>query len=150
MPQSLAKLFVHLVFSTKTRQAIIGDDVRTDLHAYRGGILREMECPAIEINSETDHVHILFMLARTTTLGDVVANVKRGSSVWIKSRGVAFADFHWQAGYGAFSVSQSAVDEVRAYIRNQHDHHRRMSFQDEYRAFLQRHGFAFDEKYVWD
>jgi REP element-mobilizing transposase RayT len=150
MPQSLAKLYVHLVFSTKRRHPFLTDDARPDLHAYLGGILRDLDCPAIEINSVADHVHLLLVLARTTTLGDVVANLKRGSSVWIRSRGASFTEFHWQAGYGAFSVSQSSVNAVRACIRDQPEHHRRLSFQDEYRAFLRKHGITFDEQYVWD
>ena len=150
MPQSLAKLYVHLVFSTKNRQSILGDEIRNNLHDYLGGILRDLGCQAIEINSEPDHVHILFLLSRTTTISDVVANVKRGSSLWLKNQCAAYAEFHWQAGYGVFSVSQSAVDEVRAYIRDQREHHRTMSFQEEFRAFLQRHEIVFDESYVWD
>lgn len=148
MPQSLAKVYLHLVFSTKNRQPLLADEIRPDLHSYLGGILRDMSCQAIEINSEPDHVHILFLHSRTETIGDVVANVKRGSSVWLKSKGLP--DFHWQAGYGIFSVSQSGVVEVRDYIRTQRDHHRRMGFQDEFRAFLRRHEIEFDEKYVWD
>jgi putative transposase len=150
MAQSLAKLYVHLIFSTKNRQAILAEEIRPDLHDYLGGILRDLECPAIEINTESDHVHLLFSLARTVTLSDVVANIKRGSTTWLKSRNGVYSEFHWQAGYGAFSVSQSALDEVRAYIRNQREHHRRLSFQDEFRAFLRRHSIAFDEAYVWD
>jgi putative transposase len=150
MAQSLAKLYVHLIFSTKNRQPNLADDIRPDLHDYFGGILRDLACPAIEVNTEPDHAHILLLLARTATLSEVVANVKRGSTTWLKSHGGAYSEFHWQAGYGAFSVSQSALVEVRAYIRNQREHHRRLSFQDEFRAFLRRHGVAFDEAFVWD
>jgi putative transposase len=148
MPQSLAKVYLHLVFSTKNRQPMLNEDIRGDLHKYLGGILRDISCQAIEINSEPDHVHILYLQSRTEAIGDVVANVKRGSSVWLKTKGVG--DFHWQAGYGIFSVSQSAVEDVRVYIRNQREHHRRMSFQDELRALLRRHEIEFDEKYLWD
>jgi len=150
MAQSLAKIYVHLVFSTKNREGLLAENVRADLHAYLGGILRDLDSPSVEINSEPDHVHTLFVLSRTHALSDVVGQVKRGSSGWLKTKGTIFAGFHWQDGYGAFSVSQSGVDEVREYIRCQHDHHRRMSFQDEFRAFLRRYNVQFDERYGWD
>jgi REP element-mobilizing transposase RayT len=150
MPQSLAKVHVHLVFSTKNRERVLRDEIRADLHAYMGGILRDLESPAIEINTEPDHAHVLFTLARTHTLSDVVAQLKRGSSAWLKSKGTTYATFHWQNGFGAFSVSQSAVPEVRDYIQRQREHHQRTAFQDEFRAFLHRHEVEFDERYVWD
>ncbi len=150
MPQSLAKIYVHLVFSTKNREPLLPEDVRADLHADLGGILRDLDSPGVETNSEPDHIHILFVLSRTCALSDVVGQVKRGSSAWLKTKSTVFAGFHWQNGYGAFSVSRSGVDEVREYIRRQHDHHRRMSFQDEFRAFLRRYDIEFDERYVWD
>jgi len=90
------------------------------------------------------------MLSRTRTLSDVVGQVKSGSSAWLKTKGTVFAGFHWQNGYGAFSVSQSGLDGVREYIRRQYDHHQRMPFQDEFRAFLRRYAIEFDERYVWD
>ncbi len=150
MPQSLAKIYVHLVFSTKNREPLLPEDVRADLYAYLGGILRDLDSPGVEINSEPDHIHILFVLARTRALSDVVGQLKSGSSTWLKTASTVLAGFHWQNGYGAFSVSQSGLDEVREYIRRQHDHHRRMSFQDEFRAFLRRYAIEFDERYVWD
>src|SRR3954466_839419 len=150
MPQSLAKIYIHLVFSTKNREPLLSDAVRSDLHAYMGGILRDLQSPSIEINSESDHAHVLFLLSRTHFPSDVVGQLKRGSSAWLKTMGPAFAGFHWQNGYGAFSVSQSSVAEVREYIQRQHEHHKRLSFQDEFRAFLQRHEISFDERYVWD
>ena len=150
MPQSLAKVYVHLVFSTKNRERTIGDTIRRDLHAYLGGILRDLESPAIEINTEPDHAHLVFQLARTHALSDVVGQLKRGSTVWLKSKHAAFAEFHWQNGFGAFSVSQSAVPEVRDYIQHQREHHQHTTFQDEFRAFLRRHEIEYDERYVWD
>jgi REP element-mobilizing transposase RayT len=150
MPQSLAKIYVHLIFSTKNREPLLPRSVQPDLHAYLGGILRDLESPIVEVNSEPDHVHVLFVLARTRALSDVVGQLKSGSSAWLKTKGAAFNGFHWQNGYGAFSVSQSGVDEVIEYIRRQHDHHQRVSFQDEFRAFLRRYEIEFDEGYVWD
>ena len=150
MAQSLAKLYVHLIFSTKGRVAILADPVRPDLHAYMGGILRDLDSPSIEINCEPDHAHVLFLLARTHSLSDVVGQVKRGSSEWLKTQGPRYANFHWQNGFGAFCVSPSSVDAVRRYIVDQRDHHAKTTFQDEFRAFLRRHGVEFDERYVWD
>jgi len=150
MPQSLAKNLIHLVFSTKERRPWLDGAIREELHRYACGILKDLESPALAVNSVTDHVHILFNLHRTKALADAVMEVKRGTSKWIKTKRPQFADFHWQAGYGAFSVSQSAVAEVEDYIRKQPEHHQKLTFQDEFRRFLQRYGIEFDERYVWD
>jgi putative transposase len=150
MPQSLARLQVHLVFSTKHRERILTDGVRPALHAYLATVLQNFGCPALLINSVADHVHILFELGRTVAVSAAVEEVKTTSSKWIKTQGAEFSTFAWQAGYGAFSVSESNVATVRDYIANQAEHHRVKSFQEEYRAFLAKHGVAFDERYVWD
>ena len=150
MSQSLAKLYVHLVFSTKGRERVLEDDIRKDLHDYMGGTLKGMTCLPVEINSEPDHVHTLFLLGRMVALGGVVGGVKKSATDWLRGRGDAYRGFQWQAGYGAFSVSQSAVEQVRAYIRNQREHHRVRTFQDEFRAFLRKYEVEFDERYVWD
>ncbi len=92
----------------------------------------------------------MFLLSRTEALADVVGQVNKGSNEWLREKDHQFAQFFWQGGYGAFSVSQSAIEEVRQYIQNQREHHQRMSFQDEFRAFLQRYGIEYDERYVWD
>jgi putative transposase len=150
MPQSLARLHVHLIFSTKHRERLITDAVRDSLHAYMATVLQNLGCAPVLINSVEDHVHILFELARTVSVSQAVEDVKKSSSKWIKTQGAEFAGFAWQAGYGAFAVSESNVPAVRDYITNQQEHHRRKSFEEEYRAFLERHGVAFDERYVWD
>ena len=150
MPQSLAKIHLHLVFSTRNRERILADEDRPDLHAYMGGILKAMDCMPIEINSEPDHVHVLFMLGRTVAVSEVVAGLKKSATGWLRTRSPQYAGFHWQAGYGAFSVSQSAVETVRNYIRNQRNHHRGKTFEDEYRAMLEKHKIEFDERYVWE
>ena len=150
MAQSLARLHVHLVFSTKNRERIITDSVRPMLHAYMATVLQNLDSPADLINSVDDHVHILFDLARTVAISTVVEDVKKSSSKWIKTQGSEFATFAWQAGYGAFSVSKSNAQTVRDYIAKQQEHHRRTTFQDEYRLFLERHRVAFDERYVWE
>jgi putative transposase len=150
MPQSLANLYVHLIFSTKDRYPFLKNEVRPDLHAYMATVLANLKCPAILINSVEDHVHILFNLARTVTLAQAVEDVKKSSSKWIKTQGPSHARFAWQAGYGAFSVSESNVPAVTRYISNQEEHHRVKTFQEEYREFLAKHKIEFDDRYVWD
>lgn len=124
--------------------------VREELHRYACGILSDLESPALAINSVADHVHVLFNLHRTKALADVVMELKRGTSKWIKTKGARFALFQWQNGYGAFSISQSAITDVSNYIRDQAEHHRKVSFQDEFRRLLRRYEIEFDERYVWD
>jgi putative transposase len=150
MPQSIAKLYVHLVFSTRNRERVLADGDGPDLHAYIGGILSGLGCIPLEVNTEPDHAHILFILGRTIALSEVVGGVKKSATEWLRARAPRYNAFHWQAGYGAFSVSQSAVEVVRKYIRNQAAHHRVKTFQDEFRAFLKKYEIEHDEKYVWD
>jgi putative transposase len=150
MSQSLSRVLVHLVFSTKHRVAVLSPAIQPELHAYLSGVLNAVECPAIQTGGTVDHVHMLFGLSRTCTIADLVETVKTSSSKWLKTKGPEFAGFHWQGGYGAFSVSQSAADRVAGYICNQARHHRQMSFQDEFRGLLERHRVEYDERYVWD
>ncbi|HQI33311.1 MAG: IS200/IS605 family transposase [Verrucomicrobia bacterium] len=150
MPQSLARLHIHLVFSTKNRKRFLTDAVRGSLHAYMATVLQNLGCAPVLINSVEDHVHILFELARTVSVSQAVEDVKKSSSRWIKTQGQEFAEFAWQAGYGAFAVSESNIETVRHYIAGQREHHRVKSFQEEYRQFLERHRITFDERYVWD
>jgi putative transposase len=150
MPQSLVKNLVHLVFSTKLRQPWLPDDVQHPLFAYQAGIFKQWESPALVIGGVEDHVHALFLLSKNHALKKIVEEVKKGSSKWIKTDGTRNSDFHWQNGYAAFSVSESNVPDVRRYIENQREHHRKMTFQEELRALLTRHGVEFDERYVWD
>ncbi|MBC8871019.1 MAG: IS200/IS605 family transposase [Planctomycetes bacterium] len=151
MAQSLVKNLIHLVYSTKYRKPWIPEDVQEGLFAYQAGIFRQWESPALVIGGVEDHVHALFSLSKNHALKKIVEEVKKGSSKWMKtSDGSGNKDFQWQAGYAGFSVSQSNVKEVRKYIENQAEHHRRMTFQDELRALFRRHGIEFDERYVWD
>lgn len=150
MPQSLSRILIHLVFSTKSRERVLTPAIQTELHPYLAGTLDNIECPSLRVGGVEDHVHLFFGLSRTRAIAQVVETVKTSSSKWIKTKGAAFADFHWQSGYGAFSVSQSDADTVGAYIRNQAQHHQRMTFQDEYRRLLERYQVVFDERYVWD
>ncbi len=150
MPQSLSSLYAHLVFSTKHRAPMLADGaLRADLHAYLGGIARTLKCEAIRINGVEDHVHLLINQARTVCAADLVKELKRVSTEeWMRKKG--HADFFWQAGYGVFSVSKSNVPEVAKYIEEQEQHHKKMTFQEEYRAFLRKHDMDWDEAYVWD
>jgi len=150
MPQSLANIYVHLIFSTKERFPFLSPEVRPDLHSYMSTVLANLNSPAVLINSVEDHVHILFNMGRTVTLAQVVEDVKKSSSKWIKTQGLSFSKFAWQAGYGGFSVSESNTPKVANYIQNQEEHHRVKSFQEEYREFLNKHKIQYDERYVWD
>jgi putative transposase len=151
MPQSLANVLVHVVFSTKHRQPFLSDPhVRDVMIGYLVGTLRNIDCPSLIIGAVEDHVHILCNLHRTVTIAKLVEEVKTSSSSRIKTEGPALAEFQWQNGYGAFSVSQSNAGPVKSYIANQEEHHRKRSFQEEYRLLLQRHGIEWDERYVWD
>jgi len=113
-------------------------------------IFRSLKSPALAIDGMPDHVHALFALSRVNSIADLVEEVKTDSSKWIKTKGSEFRNFHWQNGYGAFSVGQSELENVKRYIHSQKEHHRRLTFQDEYRKFLNDHGIKYDERYVWD
>jgi REP element-mobilizing transposase RayT len=151
MPQSLAQVYLHIVFSTKHRTPYLADpSIRDDVHKYVGGTCNNLECPVLRVGGVADHVHILCRLGRTVSIAELVKELKRESSQWIKSKIPDLADFYWQSGYGAFSVSESNVEEVRAYVGDQERHHATMSFQDEFRWLLKKHGLTWDERYVWD
>ncbi len=150
MPQSLSRVLVHLVFSTKGRVPFLVPEIRAELHPYLACVLKNDGCPSLQVGGVEDHVHLLFALSRTRTISQVVENVKTSSSKWLKTKGSALADFHWQNGYGAFSVSRSQADEVIEYIRRQEEHHKSRTFQDEFLRFLERYEISFDERYVWD
>ncbi|MBL9145564.1 MAG: IS200/IS605 family transposase [Verrucomicrobiaceae bacterium] len=150
MPQSLSRILVHLVFSTKHRQPNLSPEIQRELHPYLAGVLDNIDCPSLRIGGVDDHVHLFFGLSRTMTIAEVVEKVKTSSSKWLKTKSPVLSDFHWQQGYGAFSVSQSDADAVIAYVRDQARHHQKMTFQDEYRTLLEKYQMPYDEKYVWD
>lgn len=150
MPQSLSSVLVHLVFSTKNREPLIRGPVESELHAYSTTVLENAGCPALAMNGTADHVHVLCNLSRVKSIANVVEDLKTSTSKWIKTKGPSYRGFHWQAGYGAFSVSPSSVDRVVRYIERQREHHRTRSFQDEFRVLLNKHGIPCDERYVWD
>ncbi len=150
MGQSLVKNYIHIVFSTKYRQPLIQQPVEAALHSYLGGICNHLECQAIKVGGYTDHIHILCMLSKKIALMKLMEEIKSHSSKWIKTKGDAYKKFYWQDGYGAFSVKPPEVNTVIAYIANQHEHHRKKTFPEEYRAFLKKYKVDYDERYVWD
>ncbi len=150
MPQSLSSILIHLIFSTKNREPFISPEIETELYPYMASIFKAIKSPALIINGTSDHLHTLFSLSRVITIANLVEEVKTESSKWIKTKGTEFRDFHWQNGYGAFSIGQSQVPSVKRYIERQKEHHRRITFQDEYRKFLKLYRVDYDERYVWD
>jgi REP element-mobilizing transposase RayT len=151
VPQSLAKILLHTVFSTKDRRPFLRNKtLRDELHRYIGGILTNLECQPVIVGGVEDHVHLLCALSRTCEAAAMVKEVKRGSSLWLKTRSPDLADFAWQNGYGIFSIGFSQIESVREYIAGQEEHHRKVSFQDEFRQLLRRYEIDFDERYVWD
>ena len=151
MPQSLANVAVHLVFSTKDRQRYLAaDDIRSEMHNQLGRTSKTLGCQPLRIGGVEDHVHLLGSLGRCISISEWVKELKRVTSIWIKERDPELGMFKWQSGYGAFSVSQSEIERVVAYIENQPEHHRRCDFKTEYRLLLERHQIEYDERYVWD
>ena len=148
MPQSLANILIHVIWSTKERRPLIADGVRAKLHGYMAGILKNIESPALIINSVSDHVHILCQLSKNLAACKLVEEVKKSSSKWMKEQGVM--EFAWQNGYGVFSVSQSNAEAVREYIEGQAEHHKKRDFMTEFREFCKRYNVVIDERYVWD
>jgi REP element-mobilizing transposase RayT len=150
MSQSLAKVYVHLTFSTKNREPLLAEAWRDELFKVLGGAANNLGCQSLIVGGVEDHVHMLYQLGRTISLADSIGKIKSTSSSWInQTRGLP-DPFHWQAGYAAFSVSQSNVEAVREYIRRQKEHHQRQSYQDELREWLRRYEIEWDERYVWD
>jgi REP element-mobilizing transposase RayT len=151
MPQSLAKILIHAVFSTKDRRPFLrAKPLREETHRYLGGILANHDCQPLIVGGVADHVHFLSTLSRTCEPAEIIKEVKRGSSLWLKTKTPDLRDFAWQSGYGIFSIGFSQVETVRNYIAGQEEHHRNVSFQDELRGFLKRYEIQFDERYVWD
>jgi REP element-mobilizing transposase RayT len=144
-------MLIHVVFSTKHRQPLITAKIEPELYAYIAKILFD-ECysPALIIGGDKDHLHILFAQSRIWSVAKIIELIKKRSSKWIKTKGKEFRSFQWQKGYGAFSVSRSSAETVKRYIADQKEHHRRVSYEVEFIAFLDKHGIEYDEKYMWD
>jgi putative transposase len=151
MSQSFAQIYLHVVFSTKERRPFLQNAaLREEAHCYLGGTCNNLGCPVPRVGGVADHVHVLCLLGRTLSVAELVRELKRESSQWIKTKSDALVDFYWKSGYGAFSVSPGHVELVRDYIANQEEHHARVTFQDEFRRVLTKYGIEWDERYVWD
>jgi putative transposase len=150
MPQSLSKVIVHIIFSTKNREAWLDRAVRPRMHAYVATICRDLNAEALLVGGIADHLHIVTTLPRILSQAGMVETLKKTSSKWIKELDPKYRRFYWQRGYAAFSVSPSQLDSVLEYVKNQEEHHHTRTFQEEYRDFLRKYGVAFDEHYVWD
>ncbi len=150
MSQSLSKVYVHITFSTKNRQNLIDDSIKSKLFEYIGGIAKGLECYPMQIGGHKNHIHALCQLSKKITQIKLLEELKKQSSKWIKTKGAEYINFYWQDGYGIFSVNPAEVEVVVNYIRNQEIHHQRKSFKDEFRAFLKKYAVDYDERYVWD
>jgi len=151
MAQSLVQVYLHIVFSTKNRKPFLCDkDLRDRTHAYLAGICKNLGAPSLKVGGVEDHVHILCRMAKTRTISNLLQELKRDSSKWVKEQQRAPKQFYWQNGYGAFSVSPSHVEELIKYIENQEEHHKHESFKDEVRRICKKYGVEIDERYVWD
>jgi len=150
MPQSLSKVYTHIIFSTKHRKNLIDKSIDTNLYDYLGGICKGLECNPIQVGGYKNHIHILCLLSKKVTQVTLLQQIKQQSSKWIKTKGKAYNNFYWQDGYGIFSVRPSGISRVAQYIRNQDKHHHTMSFKDEFRMYLKKYHLDYDERYVWD
>jgi putative transposase len=147
MPSTHTSLHYHIVFATKNRAPYIAKDWREDLHGYLGGCIRGLGGTPLEIGGTDDHVHCLAGLKATIAPADLIREMKKASTAWVKQDHAEI--FGWQEGYGAFSVGSGDLGRVAAYIRKQEEHHRRETFQEEYLRFLKRAGVPYDERYLW-
>ncbi|MCH8251663.1 MAG: IS200/IS605 family transposase [Planctomycetes bacterium] len=150
MGHTFTKLVYHCIFSTKGRRAFINETIRERLYSYIRGILERSEAHPLAIGGVAGHVHLLIEIAPTVSVANMMRLVKTNSSKWVHETFPMHREFAWQSGYGAFSVSSSAVPDVIRYIDNQAEHHRSRRFEDEFVEFLRRHGLDCDERYVWD
>ena len=150
MPQSFVSLHLHVVFSTKHRALMIGDDLRSRLFDYMGGTCMSLECSLVAAGGMPDHVHLLVSLGKQLAVSDLLRAVKAGSSKWIHETFPGKRDFAWQSGYVAFAVSYSNLTGVRKYINDQPVHHRVRSFKEEFISLLERHCIEYDERYIWE
>lgn len=150
MGQSLVKNYVHIVFSTKYREPLIQESIEKELYNYLRAICKKLRCDSIIIGGYTDHIHILCRLSKTISLMKLLEELKSHSSKWIKTKGIEYANFYWQNGYGAFSVTPENLDRLINYIKNQKQHHSKSTFQNEYRTILKKYDVDFDERYIWD
>ena len=151
MSQSLVQIYIHLVFSTKDRRPFLQDkELREATHAYLAGIFKNLDSPALIIGGVEDHVHVSFRLGKQRKISDIVREVKRDSSTWVKEQYPVLSNFYWQSGYCAFSVSPTHLNSLAEYIQNQESRHEQVTFQEEFRRLCEKNGIEIDERYVWD
>ena len=150
MPQSLAQIYIHIVFSTQERYPWIDEAIEERLFAYLGQMCKSLECQPLIVGGYLDHVHILCRLSRKIAVMNLLKEVKIHSSRWMKEQGEKYESFYWQKGYGAFSIKHKEVERVREYIANQKIHHRTKSFKEEYLTLLYENNIEYDERYVWE
>jgi REP element-mobilizing transposase RayT len=150
MARTLIEIYLHIVFSTKHRANIIHPEIETELHRYMAGIVANLDSRCLAVNGTENHVHTLVSLGKTLATGNLVREVKKGSTSWLKRQEAVSRDFSWQDGYGGFSVGRSELPAVRRYIAAQKGHHRRVSYDEEFVALLDEHGVAYDERFLWD
>jgi putative transposase len=150
MPQSVFKFLAHIVFSTKNRADLIAPEIEDELFKYIHGIVENNAAKLIIGRGTANHIHLLVSLPKKIDVPELIGDIKRDSSSWIKRKDARFSDFYWQRGYGAFSIGQSQVETVINYIKNQKEHHKKQDFKDEYRALLRKYEVDYDERYVWD
>ena len=150
MAQSLSKVLLHVVFSTKNRRGWINEELKPRLHAYLAGACRNLGCEAYRVGGVEDHVHMACTLPRTMAVSKLLEEINKSSSSWVKKQGSEFQTLAWQAGYGAFSLGQSQLPQVLRYIDNQDAHHQQRSFREEFLDLLKRYEIDYDEKYLWD
>ena len=149
MSHSFCNHIYHIVFSTKTHIQWLNNEIRPRIHAYLGGAIRDQGGIALIIGGVADHVHVLAKLRQDKAISDVIRCIKANSSQWIHKTFARCEDFNWQAGYASFSVSASQVERVRRYIESQEEHHKKISFKEEFIKLLKRHGLEFTEEYLW-
>jgi len=150
MPQSLVRNLIHVVFSTKNRVDLIMPEIESDLFGYIHGIVENNKSKLIVANGTENHIHLLISIGKTISISELVGDIKRDSSSWIKKQGKEFSQFYWQEGYGAFSVGQTEDELVMKYIDAQKEHHKTKDYKTEFRGFLKKYNIEYDEKYVWD
>lgn len=150
VPQSLSQVIVHAVFGTKHRTPWLDEDLRKSLSAYLATVLKSDGHVPILVGGHDDHIHLLLGLARTIPISEMIKHAKVSSSMGIKQEFKTRQEFAWQSGYGAFSIAYPSINSAKAYITNQEEHHRKLSFQDEFRILMNENGIDYDERYVWD
>jgi REP element-mobilizing transposase RayT len=150
MAQTLVSLLAHVIFSTKNRQALITPEIERELFAYMGGILKNNASRLIDAGGTSDHLHLIISQSKNIALSTLMKNLKKDSSVWIKTKDATFRNFHWQDGYASFSISKADLPALRRYLANQREHHKKRSFQEELVHFLDQYEVEYDERYLWD